>query len=40
MGHNKFAAQFSHSKKNAANYLQRSSAVEGYLVAETVPTEC
>ncbi len=25
-------------KKNVANYLQRSSAAEGYLVAETVRT--
>jgi hypothetical protein len=37
-GHNKFAAQFSQSRKNMANYLQRSSAAEGYLVAETVCT--
>ncbi len=37
-GHNKFAAQFLQSRKNVANYLQRSSAVEGYLVAETVCT--
>jgi hypothetical protein len=37
-GHNKFAAQFTESRKNIANYLQRSSAAEGYLVAETVRT--
>jgi hypothetical protein len=36
MGHNKFAAQFTQSQKNLANYLQRTSACEGYLVAETV----
>ncbi len=36
--HNKFAAQFTESQKNIANYLQRSSAAEGYLVAETVRT--
>jgi len=35
---NKFAAQFSQSRKNVANYLQRTSAKEGYLVAETVRT--
>ncbi len=37
-GQNKFAAQFTQSRKNAANYLQRTSAHEGYLVAETVRT--
>jgi hypothetical protein len=38
-GHNKFAAQFLQSRKKAvANYLQRSSAAEEYLVAETVCT--
>ena len=37
-GQNKFAAQFSQSRKNVANYLQRTSANEGYLVAETVRT--
>ncbi len=37
-GQNKFAAQFSQSRKNVANYLQRTSAKEGYLVAETVRT--
>ncbi len=35
-GHNKFAVQFTESQKNVANYLQRSSAAEGYLVAEMV----
>jgi hypothetical protein len=35
---NKFAAQFTQSQKNVANYLQRTSAAEGYLVAETVRT--
>jgi hypothetical protein len=38
--HNKFAAQFSQSRKNVANYLQKSSAAEGYLVAEMVRTGC
>jgi hypothetical protein len=37
-GHNKFAAQYSQSRENMANYLQRSSTAEGYLVAETVCT--
>ena len=35
---NKFSAQFTQSCKNVANYLQRTSASEGYLVAETVRT--
>ncbi len=35
-GQNKFAAQFTQSQKNVANYLQRTLAYEGYLVAETV----
>jgi hypothetical protein len=38
MGQNKFAAQFTQSRKNVVNYLQRTSANEGYLVAETVRT--
>ncbi len=38
MGQNKFAVQFMQSRKNVANYLQRTSANEGYLVAETVRT--
>jgi hypothetical protein len=37
-GHNKFAAQFSQSRKIVANYLQQTSAAEGYLVPETVCT--
>ncbi len=37
-GQNKFAAQFTQSRKNVANYLQCTSASEGYLVAETVRT--
>ena len=37
-GQNKFAAQFTQSRKNVANYLQRTTASEGYLVAETVRT--
>jgi hypothetical protein len=39
-GHIKFAAKFSQLRKNVANYLQRSSTTEGYLVAETVCTGC
>jgi len=35
-GQNKFAVQFTQSQKNVASYLQRTSANEGYLVAETV----
>jgi hypothetical protein len=35
-GHNKFVAQFTDLQKNIANYFQRSSAAEGYLVAEMV----
>ena len=38
MGQNKFAVHFTQSQKNVANYLQRTSANEGYLVAETVRT--
>jgi hypothetical protein len=37
-GQNKFAAQFTQSQKNVANYLQCTSAQEGYLVAKTVRT--
>jgi hypothetical protein len=36
MDQNKFAAQFTQSCKSLANYLQRTSASEGYLVAKTV----
>jgi hypothetical protein len=35
-GHNKFMAQFTELRKIIANYLQRSSAAEGYLVVEMV----
>jgi hypothetical protein len=34
-GQNKFAVQFTQSRKNVANYLERTSASEGYLVAKT-----
>jgi hypothetical protein len=37
MGQNKFAAQFTQSRKNMVNYLQRTSD-EGYLVAQMVRT--
>ena len=37
-GQNKFAAQFTESCKNVSNYLQCTSAYEGYLVAKTVRT--
>ncbi len=37
-GENKYAAQFTRSREEVANYLQRTSAEEGYLVAETVQT--
>jgi hypothetical protein len=37
-GQNKFAAQFTQSCKNVANYLQHTSTAEGYLVAERVRT--
>ncbi len=38
MGQNKFAAQFTQSQKNIANYLQHTLASKGYLVTETVRT--
>ena len=38
MGQNKFAAQFTQSRKNVANYFQRTLESEEYLVAETVRT--
>jgi hypothetical protein len=38
-GQNKFAVQFTQSCKKGANYLQRTSASEGYLVAKTVRME-
>ncbi len=37
-GQNKYAAQFTQSQNNVANYLQRTAASVGYLVAETVRT--
>jgi hypothetical protein len=37
-GQNRFAAQFTQSWKNVANYLQHTSASEGYLVTEMVRT--
>ena len=38
MGQNRFAAQFTQSRKNVANYLQCTSSDKGYLIAETVRT--
>ncbi len=38
-GQNRFAAQFTQSRKCMANYLQRTAAVEGYLVTEMVRTK-
>jgi hypothetical protein len=35
---NHFAAQFTQSRKNVANYLQRTTVEERYLVAEMVRT--
>ena len=37
-GQNKFAAQFTQSHKNVANFLQQTTNDKGYLVAETVCT--
>ena len=37
-GQNRFAAQFTQSRQNVANYLQRTAADEGYLVTETIRT--
>ena len=37
-GQNKFAAQFTQSRKNVLNYLQRTLAYKGYLVDKTVRT--
>ena len=37
-GQNKFAAQFTQSRKNMSNYLQRTLAYKGYLVAKMVRT--
>jgi hypothetical protein len=38
-GQNKFVAQFIQSRKNVANYIQRTAADEGYLVAKMVRME-
>ena len=38
MGQNKYAAQFTQSRDKVANYLQRTLADKGYLVAETTRT--
>ena len=38
MGHNKFAAQFTQSRNNVANFLQHMAINEGYLVAESIRT--
>ncbi len=35
-GQNKFAAQFTLSREEVANYIQRTLTNEGYLVAETI----
>jgi len=35
-GQNQFTAQFTQSRKNVVNYLQRMASDEGYLVAETM----
>jgi hypothetical protein len=37
-GKNKFAVQFTQSRKNVANYIQQMAADEGYLIAEMVRT--
>ncbi len=37
-GQNRFAAQFTQSRKNVANYLQCTASDEGYLIAKTVRT--
>ena len=37
-GQNKFAAQFTQSRENVANFLQQTATDEGYLIAETVHT--
>ena len=38
MGSSTFAAQFSESRENVANCVQRSSMKEGFLVAQTIRT--
>ena len=35
-GQNRFATQFTQSRKNMVNYLQQMATDKGYLVAETV----
>jgi hypothetical protein len=37
-GENKYSVQFTQSREEVVNYLQRTSVEEGYLVAETVRT--
>ncbi len=37
-GHKKYAAQFTRSCEEIANYVQRTLTDEGYLVAETIRT--
>ncbi len=37
-GQNKFTAQFTQSRTNVSNYLQRTLAYEGYIIAEMVRT--
>ena len=37
-GHNKYVAQFTRSREEIANYVQRTSTEEGYLVRETIRT--
>ncbi len=37
-GQNKFATQFTQSRKNVLNYLQPTLEYKGYLVAKTVHT--
>ena len=38
VGQSKYAAQFGRSRKNVANYLQKTITDEGYLVAQAVRT--
>ena len=37
-GHNKYAAQFTWSREEIKNYVQRALTDKGYLVAETIRT--
>jgi hypothetical protein len=39
MGQNKYAAQFTQSREEVVNHLQRTLAEEGYLVAEQYELE-